>query len=326
MGDYDLEILEQYPIQVDNVRKVRGAFLCETDRGLMLLKQAALSKPRMLVMNEIHKAMKKQEHLRCDELIPNREGEFLTATEDGTTYYLKAWYPGRECDVRKHGEILEAARLLAKIHRLMELPGAREGFRSSDLLDEYRRHNREMKKVWSFIRKKPIKGEFESRFLECFEDMYRVAAAVEERLGNSSYRRLQKEAKERGSFIHGEYNYHNILITPEGMTAVNFEHVGRDLQAADLAYFLRKVMEKHDWNINVAYRLVDEYDRLKPLEDDDIDMLVTLLSFPEKFWKIINQYYNAGKAWVPAKNIDKLKIVIEQNMRRRELIDKMCGM
>jgi hypothetical protein len=53
---------------------------------------------------------------------------------------------------------------------------------------------------------------------------------------------------------------------------------------------------------------------------------VTLLSFPEKFWKIINQYYNAGKAWVPAKNIDKLKIVIEQNMRRRELIDKMCGM
>ena len=132
MGDYDLEILEQYPIQVDNVRKVRGAFLCETDRGLMLLKQAALSKPRMLVMNEIHKAMKKQEHLRCDELIPNREGEFLTATEDGTTYYLKAWYPGRECDVRKHGEILEAARLLAKIHRLMELPGAREGFRSSD--------------------------------------------------------------------------------------------------------------------------------------------------------------------------------------------------
>ena len=63
-----------------------------------------------------------------------------------------------------------------------------------------------------------------------------------------------------------------------------------------------------------------------PLEDDDIDMLVTLLSFPEKFWKIINQYYNAGKAWVPAKNIDKLKTVIAQNRHRRELIDKMCGM
>lgn len=41
-------------------------------------------------------------------------------------------------------------------------------------------------------------------------------------------------------------------------------------------------MEKHDWNINVAYRLVDEYDRLKPLEDDDIDMLVTLIELSRK--------------------------------------------
>ena len=56
------------------------------------------------------------------------------------------------------------------------------------------------------------------------------------------------------------------------------------------------------------------------------DAVFKAVRFPEKFWKIINQYYNAGKAWVPAKNIDKLKIVIEQNMRRRELIDKMCGM
>ena len=76
----------------------------------------------------------------------------------------------------------------------------------------------------------------------------------------------------------------------------------------------------------MAYRLVDEYDRLKPLEDDDIDMLVTLLSFPEKFWKIIYLYYTAGKAGVPAKNLDNLKIVFVQHMRRRELIDKMCGM
>lgn len=110
-----------------------------------------------------------------------------------------------------------------------------------------------------------------------------------------------------------------------GNAVTNFENVIMTVRLQIFTSF-KKGYGKHDWNINVAYRLVDEYDRLKPLEDDDIDMLVTLLSFPEKFWKIINQYYNAGKAWVPAKNIDKLKIVIEQNMRRRELIDKMCGM
>ena len=46
----------------------------------------------------------------------------------------------------------------------------------------------------------------------------------------------------------GISNYHNILIAPDGMTVVNFEHVGRDIQPSDLYYFLRKVMEKHQWN------------------------------------------------------------------------------
>ena len=51
---------------------------------------------------------------------------------------------------------------------------------------------------------------------------------------------------------------------------------------------------------------------------------MTLLSYPEKFWKIINQYINTNKSWIPDKNVDKLRKVIEQNERRRELIDKIC--
>lgn len=30
------------------------------------------------------------------------------------------------------------------------------------------------------------------------------------------------------------------------------------------------------------------------------------------------------KSWIPDKNVDKLRKVIEQNERRRELIDKIC--
>lgn len=180
-----------------------------------------------------------------------------------------------------------------------------------------------MKKVWSFIRKKPIKGEFESRFLECFEDMYRVAAAVEERLGNSSYRRLQKEAKERGSFIHGEYNYHNILITPEGMTAVNFEHVGRDLQAADLAYFLRKVMEKHQWNEKLGAEILRAYCAVNPLSEEEKEYIALRLSYPEKFWKCANTYYNSNKAWISSKSVEKLRISIEQNEIRKRFLEQI---
>lgn len=37
----------------------------------------------------------------------------------------------------------------------------------------------------------------------------------------------------------------------------------------------------------MAYRIVDEYDKLKPLADVDLDMLVALLSFPENSGRLL---------------------------------------
>ena len=54
--------------------------------------------------------------------------------------------------------------------------------------------------------------------------------------------------------VHGEYNYHNILMIqgdynyrkePYRIATTNFEKFKPDVQVEDLYYFLRKVMEKH---------------------------------------------------------------------------------
>lgn len=39
-------------------------------------------------------------------------------------------------------------------------------------------------------------------------------------------------------------------------------------------------------------KMLDEYDKVKPVSDIDLELLGVLFSFPEKFWKIINYYYN----------------------------------
>ena len=30
------------------------------------------------------------------------------------------------------------------------------------------------------------------------------------------------------------------------------------------------------------------------------------MNYPEKYWKQLNYYYNANKAWIPDKNVEKL--------------------
>ena len=39
MQEFEQKILEQYDIEVSSTRKVRGAVLCETNKGLFLLKE-----------------------------------------------------------------------------------------------------------------------------------------------------------------------------------------------------------------------------------------------------------------------------------------------
>ena len=208
----------------------------------------------------------------------------------------------------------------------MEKTSVRFG-RDAGVRENLEKHTKELKKAANYMRGKKKKNEFEQIALGAMDDFYREAKEATEYISSQRFDDRFMRAKLSCELVHGSFNYHNVFLNAENNeTAVtNFERCHNDCQIADLYQFLRKVMEKHDWNVDVAYRMVDEYDKLRPICDDDLDMLVALLRFPEKFWKIINQYYNAGKAWVPAKNIDKLKLVIRQNQGRRELIDKMCG-
>lgn len=324
MGDYDLTVLEQYPIEVNSVRKVRGAVLCDTDSGLLLLKEAALSQTRIMALNEIHRILKEQQNMESDTLVANKEGEYISASGDGRKYYLKTWFPGRECDVRKTGEILEASRNLAKLHRAMRLPAYGKALLPDDLPKEWGRHNRELKKVRAFIRKKTIKGEFETAFLRYFDSMYEVAVSVEKQLGASVYGRLKKEAEEKGCMTHGEYNYHNLIITPQGqMRTVNFERMCTDIQAADFYYFLRKVMEKHQWNEKLGAEMLRAYSAVNPLSEGEKEYISLRLSYPEKFWKCANMYYNTNKAWISSKSVEKLRLSIEQAEVKKRFLEQI---
>ena len=93
------------------------------------------------------------------------------------------------------------------------------------------------------------------------------------------------------------------------------------IQISDLYQFMRKIMEKHEWDMELAYKMLDEYDKVKPLSDTDLELLSVLFAFPEKFWKVINFYFNSSKAWIPRKSIEKLKTVVEQNTKRMRFLE-----
>lgn len=324
MKDNSLNVLEQYDIEVSSTRKVRGAVLCDTDEGLLLLTEAAVSDRKISVTGALAAHIVSRGYTGIDSMMINKEGEFVTRGEDDTRYILKKWFAGRECDAKKESEILDAVRNLARLHNIMKMPDEEwQHYRGNDLNDEYMRHNRELRKVRTFIRRRTVKGEFENELLQHFAELYEWAEHAALRLKESDYKKLYEKSAEEGTVTHGDYNYHNLIVTPRGMAATGFEHCRMDIQASDFYYFMRKMLEKHRWSVELGRAMLRAYQEIRPLSEEERDYIAIRLSYPEKFWKITNSYYHSNKAWIPGKNVEKLRMATAQLEEKKQFLNKI---
>ena len=206
MQEYELKVLEQYDVNVKGTRKTRGAFFCDTDQGLFLLKEAGISEKKVPALYKLGEALKEAGHAEIDQILPNKEGGYISVSEEGGRYMLKHWYFGRECDIRRSRELSQAVKNLARLHLIMAAPAEEYVFQESHLKDMYDSHNRELRKVRKFVRSRTVKGDFELQFLKEYESLYEWADAAVSELEASSYNELYSDSIKSGFLLHGEYN------------------------------------------------------------------------------------------------------------------------
>ena len=328
--EYELEVLEHYDIEVKGTRKIRGAFFCDTDEGTMLLKETKISGRRAPLLYTVLSTIEDQGNVKVDSPVYTKDGELVVSSRDGKTYMLKKWYPGRECDVRQERELLKAAERLAVLHRELEKipcgvqdPSSPALLKSRDPIDEIRRHNRELKKVRSFIRGRVTKNEFEYLFLDSFDKMYQLAENVLSRMQDSGCSELCHSSTDHGYLVHGEYNYHNLLVTETDMAVTNFEHLHIGIQAHDLYYFLRKIMEKYIWKQKTGQKILDVYETTRKLSTMEREYVGLRLAYPEKYWKTASSYYHSNKAWLPQKYVEKLELAVRQNEEKNAFLENI---
>ena len=96
-------------------------------------------------------------------------------------------------------------------------------------------------------------------------------------------------------------------------------------QMEDLYRFMRKAMEKHGWSLSLGMDMLNAYEKVLPLGEKERKCLYYLFLYPEKYWKQINYYFNANKAWIPARNMDKIIGLEAQEESRRGFLRLLQG-
>lgn len=263
MNDRAVNLLENYDIEVLRTAKGRGAILCEAKQGYFIFKEYGGPQNKLKFQDDLLKIAGAECKVPVEQLVATKEGELFVKDGDQTVYILKTYFSGRECNVRDMEECRQAMRTLAKLHKVLRMPVENtEDFRQIFRIDsEYEKHNKELKKVRRFLRERSQKTDFELYLLGNYDFFLEKALQVTEELLGYDVEKDFKYTLEQGYVCHGDYQYHNLLRNDKKMAVINFEKCVRDNPVRDLYLFLRKLLEKNNWNKELGRELIDVYQK-----------------------------------------------------------------
>lgn len=322
MYDRGLGVLEQYGIEAKTTVRGRGALICETDSGLKIIREYWGSPGKMERQRQLQLHCREAGFPLVDLVLENQEGQVVTTGEEGIPYIVRDWYQGRECDTRSREDIKKSVRAMADLHTVMVLEREDETA-PPGLTDECRRHNRELRRIQKFLQRKKKKNEFEETLSGSIQGFLEQGEQTADEM--ESLFSTESEREQEDWVCHGECTQHNVLFTGKGIAFTNFEHWNRSPQICDLGQFMRKILEKYQWNLRLGDEMIKAYDSGKCLSEKELLKLKLYLAYPWKFWKLANFYTNSNKVWISQKNLEKLEQTIALAKPWNEFLEHFPG-
>lgn len=321
--DRALTVLEKYDLEVLRSWKGRGAILCETKTGIKILKEYKGSQERLLVQQQLLERIKENGFCDVEKILPTKEGEWLVKDEENNSYYLKEYREGKECNVREYQDCGMVAEQMAMLHKAMELPELvkEKHLVPYSLPEEFEKHNRELRRIQKYLKTKRQKSDFEYYLYRNFDLFLQKAEKILEEVKSCSDLFQENRLEKEGTICHGDLQHHNALFSKEGIFFINFEKYVLDNPMKDFSLFFRKIMEKNNWCEELGQFILESYHKQRPLSAEDKIQLYYRLSYPEKFWKIVNFYYSSSKVWIPGKNMEKLEKILKQEEEKNIFLE-----
>ncbi|MGN0435125.1 MAG: hypothetical protein ACI4D8_00670 [Wujia sp.] len=325
MSDKMSEVYEQYDMEIYQTSRGRGTTILRTDKGIFQLKTPDVNESRLIAEYNFKERLYETGFIGIDRCVKNKEGELVSYDRYGNAYVMRTFFDGRECDIFSREEIMAAVENLAKLHiactKVFQETESDVHIRQSS---DFRRRNQELKRIHNFIYKRRPKKDFEEMYMRAYHYFYPQALECEKSFGHVNLEEMRLHL----GYCHGMYNHHSIMMYEgEGgrvsIATINFDKFYVGNQLADVYHFMRKTVEKNDYSFDLARDILESYNKICPLYAEDILYIYTLYSYPEKFYKIGNQYINGSKNHISPKMNEKLEKVMEDEDKKLNLLQKL---
>lgn len=320
---------ENYAAKVDDIEKIKSAYKIKCGSDSFCLKIVKYDLGHFLF---ILSAMKHLQH-NGFESIPE-----IMKTTGGGDYimmgnehaYLTKWMNARECNYDNPIDVMVAASKLAELHQKSK------GFKVEPFMnprvgwmrwvDIFKVRKNEILDFKLKVEAKDVKTEFDSLYLEAMEkELDRCDRAVARVLSTDYYARMMMEISEQG-FCHHDYAHHNVLLEKSGKVhVIDFDYCMLDTHLHDLSSLLIRRMKNGKWDVNNAIFVLDAYDVVYPVENEEIPVMCGFMEFPQDYWQVGIQYYWEKQPWGEEFFLKKLEKILEDREEKQEFIDEFTG-
>lgn len=320
------DVLSHYDFRVESIDKVRSAYKIGTDKGCFCLKRVTNGYEKA---NKSYHIMKYLKENGCDyiaEYLYTKEGKPIIKRKN-TAFYITYWIEGSEVSFSSPDEMQRYSELLADFHNKSK------GFKSPKRVKirshikkwrrTFTRYLGELVKYKDGIDRLKLKAEFDYIYRNNIDYFRREAELAIKILDHSKYSELCEYYDNEGSICHDSYYYQNILVDRNNkLYIVDLESCQYDIPMSDLGKMIRRILskKKYKWDFDLCREIIDGYCKLRPMSKEEYELLLAILVFPHKFWKLGKKRYVKKKEWGERRYMKKLKRLLRNKDYKTEFI------
>lgn len=305
-----IDLEDVYGIKILDAKEVRAVVKIETDQGTFALKKVGHKPEKLQFMYEAQEHLWNNGFQKLPRFVKTKDGRPFLEVEDGLIF-LNNWLDGKESNVNDETQLVQIIRLQAQLHQASRgfTPTVRAHIKTrwAGWIERFEEQLADLHRVYDQYKDKAPQNELEATFLETVEPMLKMAEKGFELLKASPYPEVLKREQELRGFVHGDFTYHNFIRTPDGdMQVIDFDYCAHELRAHDFARFMRKMLRRTDWSIDMGNLILNTYHAIDPLHEDELQVLRAVLFFPQRYWRAVERGFLSNR-YTPEGSIKKMR-------------------
>lgn len=313
-----------YPTKIEDFGNVKKVY---SYRGNFALKETRL--PQNEVERFIHfiRGIERKGYQNHVPIFPTKYGEYFVTTGD-VSYYLMPWIENHPIDPKITIEELLIEQM-GIIHRLTihteNFSQERSERAYLALLKRWDRRKRFLTQFADEAECKTYMSPFELAFMTHYYYLTMLIDQAKQHLDN--WLDLVNESKKlRTVLCHGKLSRNHALINEEGLPRlINFEWAIQDTPARDLALFFRHAFRYNLWDEEALYQWLSAYYRHNELLEEEKELLLAYLFFPEPVVYAVEQYVKNNDYYSEIEHVQRFerRMMIMRKVQRLKSILKM---